>query len=67
MPYQAIPAAARTLAMIGGVLLAAVMLITVVNVAGFILNTTTRPLGFTVSGLPGYEDAVSLFVGIAAL
>ncbi len=55
------------LVMFGGLLLLAVVLITVVNVAGFILNAASRPYGYNVPGLPGYEDAVSLFVGMAAL
>lgn len=53
------------MAMAAGVLFALVVLITVINVGGFILNTIVRPFGGTVSGLPGYEDAVSVFVGMA--
>lgn len=54
-------------AMIGGALFALVVLITVINVGGFALNGPARLLGQTVPGLPGYEDAVSLFVGLGAL
>ena len=64
---QTISKAARTFVMIGGALLVIVVLITVINVAGFALNAVARPFGYNVPGLPGYEDAVSLFIGVAAL
>ncbi|MEL6264984.1 MAG: TRAP transporter small permease subunit [Pseudomonadota bacterium] len=54
-------------AILGGVLLAAVVLVTVVNVAGFALNAAARLVDRSVPGLPGYEDAVSLMVGMGAL
>ncbi|MBC6404416.1 MAG: TRAP transporter small permease [Rhodospirillales bacterium] len=62
-----IRSAAYALALAAGGLLGAVVLITVANVGGFVLNTVVRPFGYSVSGLPGYEDAASILVGIAAL
>ena len=53
------------LALAAGALFALVVVITVINVGGFVLNTIVRPFGYTVSGLPGYEDAVSVFIGMA--
>lgn len=55
------------MALIAGALLVLVVAITMVNVAGFSLNMAARPFGATVPGLPGYEDAVSFFIGVAAL
>ncbi len=54
-------------AVLGGVLFAVVVLVTVVNVSGFVLNAGARLFDRTVPGLPGYEDAVSMFVGLGAL
>ncbi|MEO1457091.1 MAG: TRAP transporter small permease subunit [Pseudomonadota bacterium] len=54
-------------AMAGGALFGIVVLVTVVNVGGFILNAVARLADRTVPGLPGYEDAVSLLVGLGAL
>ena len=62
-----IHSAARGLALAGGAALGLVVLITVINAAGFVLNAAARPFGATVPGLPGYEDAVSLLVGVAVL
>lgn len=67
MMYRIVRSAAWWSAILGGVLLALVVVITVVNVAGFLLNTLARPFGGSVSGLPGYEDAVSLLVGVGAM
>lgn len=54
-------------AIASGALLAIVVLLTVVNAVGFAANTGVQMFGGNVSGLPGYEDAVSLAVGSAAL
>lgn len=58
---------AETWALAGGVLLLAIMLVTSVNVAGFGLDRIARVYGASVSGLPGYEDFVSLAISSAAL
>ena len=54
-------------AMIGGVLFGIVVVVTMINVGGFVLNIGARLFDKTVPGLPGYEDAVSLMVGLGAL
>lgn len=54
-------------ALLGGVLLLLIVAVTAVNAAGFMANTVARMWGSNVSGLPGYEDAVQMFVGVAAL
>ncbi|MEL6210029.1 MAG: TRAP transporter small permease [Pseudomonadota bacterium] len=54
-------------AILGGVLFGIVVLVTVVNVGGFVLNAAARLFDRTVPGLPGYEDAVSMLVGLGAL
>lgn len=54
-------------AVLGGLLLIVVVLITMVNVAGFSANAAARLFGATVPGLPGYEDAVTLLIGVAGL
>lgn len=54
-------------ALAGGVLLLAIVLVTVTNVAAFGLDRLARLAGTTVSGLPGYEDFVRLAVSSAAL
>ena len=54
-------------ALLGGFLLLLIVLITAINAAGFSLNTVAKLFGRNFPGLPGYEDAVTLFVGIAAL
>lgn len=41
--------------------------VTVINALGFSANVVVRSFGTNVSGLPGYEDMVTLFVGFAAL
>lgn len=57
----------RLWALMGGALLILIVLITAVNAAGFTANFIARNWGGTVSGLPGYEDAVTLLVGVAAM
>ncbi|MEM6974150.1 MAG: TRAP transporter small permease [Pseudomonadota bacterium] len=57
----------RWCALLGGALFGVVVLVTVVNVGGFMLNAAARPFDRTVPGLPGYEDAVSMLVGLSAL
>lgn len=54
-------------ALLGGVLLLLIVLITAINAAGFTANTFARMWGGNVSGLPGYEDAVQMIVGVAGL
>lgn len=54
-------------AMIGGVLFGGVVIVTMINVTGFMLNVGARLMDRTVPGLPGYEDAVSLMIGVAVL
>ncbi|MEM9784306.1 MAG: TRAP transporter small permease subunit [Pseudomonadota bacterium] len=58
---------ARSAALAGGGLLGLVVMLTVVNAAGFTLNWIARPFGGAVPGLPGYEDAVGLLSGVAVL
>ncbi len=53
-------------ALLGGVLLLLIVAITAVNAAGFTANMVARSWGGYVSGLPGYEDAVQILVGVAA-
>ena len=54
-------------ALLGGVLLLLIVLATVVNAVGFTGNTIARLWGGHVPGLSGYEDAVQMLVGVAAL
>lgn len=54
-------------ALAGGVLLLGIVAVTMVNVSGFIANMVARNFGGYVSGLSGYEDAVTLAIGMAAL
>lgn len=54
-------------ALFGGALLLLIVLATAINAAGFTGNAIARTWGGNVSGLPGYEDAVQMFVGVAAL
>lgn len=54
-------------ALLGGIALMLAVLVTVINALGFSANVLVRNFGFNVSGLPGYEDMVTLFVGFAAL
>lgn len=54
-------------ALLGGVLLLVIVLATAINAAGFTANTLARIWGGSVAGLPGYEDGVTMLVGVAAL
>ena len=54
-------------ALTGGLLVFAIMIVTSINVAGFGLDRIARTFGSGVSGLPGYEDFVSLAISCAAL
>ncbi len=53
-------------ALLGGALLLMIVAVTAVNAAGFTANTIARMWGGNVSGLPGYEEAVQMLVGVAA-
>ncbi len=57
----------RTWALLGGALLLLIVLGTAVNTAGFTANAVARLWGGSVAGLPGYEDAVQMLIGVAAL
>ncbi|MDX1527149.1 MAG: TRAP transporter small permease subunit [Gammaproteobacteria bacterium] len=54
-------------ALLGGLILFVIVLVTVFNVAAFALDRLVRLFGGTVSGLPGYEDFVRLAISAAAL
>lgn len=54
-------------ALLGGALILVVVVLTAINAAGFTANFITRIWGSNVPGLPGYEDAVTMFIGVAAL
>lgn len=54
-------------ALIGGALLLLIVGVTAINSAGFTANAIARTWGGSVAGLPGYEDAVQMIVGVAAL
>jgi TRAP-type C4-dicarboxylate transport system permease small subunit len=54
-------------AVLGGVVLLSIVLVTSTNVAAFGLDRIARLFGDTVSGLPGYEDYVRLAISAAAL
>ncbi|MEL6169193.1 MAG: TRAP transporter small permease subunit [Pseudomonadota bacterium] len=54
-------------ALFGGALILIIVGATAINAAGFTANTLARLWGGSVPGLPGYEDAVTLLVGVAAL
>jgi TRAP-type C4-dicarboxylate transport system permease small subunit len=54
-------------ALLGGALLLVIVGATVINAAGFTANVIARNWGGYVSGFPGYEDAVQMLVGVAAL
>ena len=54
-------------ALIGGALLLLIVLATAVNAIGFTANTIARSWGGNVPGLAGYEDAVTMLVGVAGL
>jgi len=65
--HRAIEGAVRIWAIMGGLILLSIVFVTSTNVAGFLLNRVTSPWGYTVSGLPGYEDFVRLAISVAAL
>lgn len=52
-------------AVLGGVILLAIVAVTVTNVGAFLLDRIARLSGGTVTGLPGYEDFVRLAVAAA--
>lgn len=54
-------------ALFGGALLLLIVLATAINAVGFTANTIARSWGGYVPGLPGYEDAVTMLVGVAGL
>jgi TRAP-type C4-dicarboxylate transport system permease small subunit len=54
-------------AILGGVVLLAIVGVTATNVGAFGLDKIARLFGATVSGLPGYEDFVRLAISGAAL
>ncbi|MEP5152554.1 TRAP transporter small permease subunit [Planktotalea sp.] len=54
-------------ALFGGALLLLIVFATAINAAGFTGNAIAKTWGGNVSGLPGYEDAVQMFIGVAAL
>lgn len=52
---------------LAGILLFAVVLVTVLNIGAFGLDRIARHFGTTVEGLPGYEDFVRLSMSCIAL
>ena len=58
---------AETWALLGGLLLLAIMAVTSLNAVGFGLDRIARVWGASVPGLPGYEDFVRLAISGAAL
>lgn len=58
---------AAALALAGGVLILAIMIVTSLNVGAFALDRIARWFGSTVPALPGYEDFVRLAISCAAL
>jgi len=52
-------------AIVGGLILLAIVAVTITNVGAFALDRVARLSGGTVSGLPGYEDFVRLAVASA--
>ena len=54
-------------ALLGGVVLLAIVVVTTVNVGAFALDKVARVFGATLSGLPGYEDFVRLAISGGAL
>jgi len=57
----------ETWAVVGGLLLIAIVVVTTANVAAFTADKLARFWAGAVPGLPGYEDFVGLAVSIAAL
>lgn len=62
---RVIVAAARLWAMLGGLVLLAIVAVTATNVGAFALDRLARLWGGEVGGLPGYEDFVRLAIGAA--
>ncbi len=56
---------ARLWAMLGGVILLGIVVVTATNVGAFALNRVARLFGGEVGALPGYEDFVRLAIGAA--
>lgn len=54
-------------ALFGGVLLLLIVAGTTINALGFTANAIARSWGGNVPGLPGYEDAVTMLIGVAGL
>ena len=54
-------------ALLSGVILLSIVAVTTTNTSAFILDRIARLFGSNVSGLPGYEDFVSLAISGAAL
>lgn len=54
-------------ALLGGIVLLAIVIVTTVNVGAFALDKMARAFGATISGLPGYEDFVRLAISGSAL
>lgn len=54
-------------ALMGGVLLLLIVLATAINAVGFSANMIARVWGGNVPGLSGYEDGVTMLIGVAAL
>ncbi|WP_289036166.1 TRAP transporter small permease [uncultured Roseibium sp.] len=65
--YSLLQRAISFWALLGGVLVIAIVLVTAVNVGAFILDSILKNFGVYVSALPGYEDFVRLAVSVAAL
>ena len=58
---------ADAFALLGGVILLAIVAVTTTNAFAFILDRFAGAFGADVSGLPGYEDFVQLAISCAAL
>ena len=56
-----------TWTLLGGAVLLLIVLLTVLNVAGFSANEVAQRFGGAVSALPGYEELVTLWISCAAL
>lgn len=54
-------------ALLGGLLVIAIVLVTAVNVGAFLLDTLLKPFGIFVPGVSGFEDFVRLAISAAAL
>ncbi|WP_439527339.1 TRAP transporter small permease [Pannonibacter sp.] len=54
-------------ALLGGLFILAIVLVTTVNVSAFTANRIAGLFGATVAGISGYEDFVRLAISVAAL